>query len=140
MAWITEKADPPLYRTGADLLIGHMDSIAHYRQNIEISKLNGACFFADNGNYTQPVNQAYHSSRSSAHAVRIFLSSKGWMELLSSLCSDRLSAGVFPSPSTDIQAPERTPAAYTPVRLGLIGMPLPGGTSFLGRFSEYPLP
>ena len=39
-----------------------------------------------------------------------------------------------------IQAPARRPVAYIPVRSGLIRIPLPDDSSFLGQCSGYPLP
>ena len=44
-------------------------------------------------------------------------------------------------PSSPIlQEPARRPAAYIPVRSGLIRIPLPDDSSFLGRFSGHPPP
>ena len=45
----------------------------------------------------------------------------------------------FPS-SSILQEPARRPAAYIPVRSGLIRIPLPDDSSFLGRFSGHPPP
>lgn len=39
-----------------------------------------------------------------------------------------------------IQEPARRPAAYIPVRSGLIRIPLPDDSSYLGRFSGHPPP